>query len=104
EIEGAPRIGETVLFHRPSGTLVCADFLFNVTEPANTITKVVLAAMGTGGRRLAQSRAWKLLRKDKAALRTSIERVLAWPIQRVAMCHGHPVEVDAAGIAAVLRV
>jgi hypothetical protein len=30
-VGGAPSISECVLFHRPSGTLACADFVFNVT-------------------------------------------------------------------------
>src|SRR5688500_5040802 len=30
-VDGVPKIDETVVFHRPSGTLVCADFVFNMT-------------------------------------------------------------------------
>ncbi|MCX5746430.1 MAG: hypothetical protein NT062_28470, partial [Proteobacteria bacterium] len=52
-ITGAPKLAETVLFHRPSGTLVCADLVFNVTHPANLRTRMALSMMGTGGQRLA---------------------------------------------------
>jgi len=98
-IGGAPKINETVLFHRPSGTLVCADFLFNVTVPPNLRTRAVLAMMGTGGRRLAQSRLWKLLVRDRGATRASIERILGWPIETVVPAHGEPVSLTAAALA-----
>lgn len=98
-IGGAPKINETVLFHRPSGTLVCADFLFNVTAPANLRSRVLLSVMGTGGRRLAQSRLWKLLVRERSATRASIERILDWPIVTVAPAHGEPVSMTPAALA-----
>jgi hypothetical protein len=104
-VGGTPKIDEAVVFHRPSGTLACADFLFHVTRPANLRTRAVLALMGVGGGRLAQSRAWRFLRKDRGAARASVDRILAWPIAHVAPCHGEPLAIDAAGIAArVARV
>lgn len=98
-IGGAPKASEVVLFHRPSGTLVCADLLFHITRPANLRTRLLLAMMGTGGGRLAQSRAWRFLRNDRDAARASVARMLEWPIARIAPCHGEPVEIDAAGLA-----
>lgn len=98
-IAGAPMMNEAVLFHRPSGTLTCADFVFHITEPANVMTKLILAMMGVGGRRLAQSRAWKLAVRDRAAARASIDRVLAWPIQRIAPVHGEAIEIEALAFA-----
>jgi len=98
-IGGAPRINETLVFHRPSGTLLCADFLFNVTAPANLMTRLVLAMMGVGGRELRQSRLWNVLTKDKAAARASIDRVLGWPITSVVPSHGDEVTIDAATLA-----
>lgn len=102
-IDGVPKIDETVLFHRPSGTLVVADFVFNMTAE-NFVTRLGFALTGVGGNRVAQSREWKWGRKDKAAARASVERVLAWPIQRVAFCHGEPVEIDPARLAALMRI
>lgn len=92
-LAGAPALDETVLFHRASGTLLCGDLLFHVTEPANLATRLVLAVMGTGGGRLAQSRAWRFLARDRAALRRSLDRVLALPVRRVLPCHGPACEV-----------
>lgn len=98
-IGGAPKASEVVLFHRPSGTLVCADLLFHITRPANLSTRLVLAMMGVGGGRVAQSRAWRFLRKDRGAARASVARMMEWPIARLAPCHGEPAEIDAAGLA-----
>jgi hypothetical protein len=102
-IDGAPKIDETVVFHRPSGTLVVADFVFNMTAE-NLRTRFAFALTGVGGDRVAQSREWKWARTDRAAARASVERVLAWPIQRVAFCHGESVAIDPAGLAAVMRI
>ena len=102
-IEGVPKIDETVVFHRPSGTLVVADFVFHMTAE-NLASRLGFAITGVGGNRVAQSREWKWARKDKAAARASVERVLAWPIQRVAFCHGESVVMDSAALAAVMRI
>jgi len=102
-IDGVPKLDETVLFHRPSGTLVVADFVFNMTAE-NFITRLGFALTGVGGNRVAQSREWKWARKDKAAARASVERVLAWPIRRVAFCHGESVEIDSGRLAASMRI
>jgi hypothetical protein len=101
-IAGAPRIAETVVFHRASGTLVCADLVFNITAPANLRTRAVLAMMGIGGRKLAQSRVWRFAVRDRAATRASLDRVLAWPIARVAPTHGDAMPLDANELAARL--
>lgn len=98
-VGGVPKLNEVVLFHRPSGTLVCADLFFHVTRPENLRTRLTLALVGAGGGRLAQSQAWRLLRRDRAVARASVERILDWPIERVAMCHGSAVEIDAARLA-----
>jgi hypothetical protein len=102
-IDGVPKIDETVVFHKPSGTLVVADFIFNMTAE-NVWTRLAFAITGVGGERVAQSREWKWASKDKAAARASVERMLAWPIQRVAFCHGEPVAIDSTGLATLMRI
>ena len=98
-IGGAPKANEAVLFHRPSGALVCADLLFNVTRPENLRTRLALALTGVGGGELRQSRLWRVLAKDRVAVRASIDRVLGWPITTVLPVHGDPVAIDAAALA-----
>ena len=98
-IGGAPRVNEAVLFHKPTGSMLVADFMFNVTEPKNLRTKFALAMMGVGGKQLKQSRMWNFLGKDRAALRASIDRVLTWNIAAIVPVHGEAVAITAAELA-----
>lgn len=100
-VAGAPRINEVVLHHAASSTLITTDLLFNIRTPANRRTAVVLAIAGTRGR-LARSREWMFLVKDRAAFDRSLDRVLALPFERVLMAHGDLVESD--GRAEMARV
>jgi hypothetical protein len=93
-VAGVDRLSEVVLFHRPSRTLVCADLVFHITRPANLATRMVLAAGGTGGGRLAQSRLWRLFTRDRAAARASTESILGWPIAGIAVTHGEPYDAS----------
>jgi hypothetical protein len=102
-IGGAPKINEVVLFHRASGAMLVADFLFNVTEPANARTRFVLALMGTGGKQLKMSRIWRFLGKDRPALRASIDRVLTWPIASVVPVHGEAMTITPTELAPKLK-
>jgi hypothetical protein len=98
-VGGAPKINEAILFHRPSGAMLVADFMFNVTDPANLRTRFALSMMGVGGCELKQSRMWGFLTKDKAAARASIDRVLGWPIATIVPVHGEPVAITPAALA-----
>lgn len=90
-IAGAPSLNESVFFHRPTRTLLVTDLLFNILRPANFITGLILGITGTRGR-LAMSRLWRRYTKDRAALRTSVERVLDWDFERILPAHGDIVE------------
>ncbi len=102
-VAGAPAMDEYVLFHRASGTLVCADFVFNIAAraPANTMSRLAFALTGVGGGRLARSRGWTVVTKDKAALSASVARICALPIRRLSPAHGAPVDVTGDRLAAV---
>jgi hypothetical protein len=94
-IDGAPGMDEVVFFHRPSRSLLVTDLLFNVRSPANRRTSLLLRLTGTRGR-LAMSRVWRLLRRDRAAFAASLERVLAWSFTRIVPAHGEVLSADAA--------
>jgi Domain of unknown function (DUF4336) len=94
-VAGAPRLNEVAFFHRPTGTLLVSDLLFNVTRPTNVMTGLVLSMAGTKGR-LAMSRAWRSYTKDKRALKASLEKILAWPFTRILPGHGEVFEDPAA--------
>jgi hypothetical protein len=90
-IEGAPKLSEVVFFHRASRSLLVSDLFFNVTEPETWTTSLALRMMGTY-KRFGRSRAWTLLGKDRALLKASVEKVLAWDFVRVLPAHGVPFE------------
>lgn len=86
-LAGARQMGETVFLHRPTGTLLCTDLVFNLRAWRGAMTGPILRLFGTRGR-LAASRLVRLLVRDKAAFRESLRTVLAWDFQRVVMAHG----------------
>jgi hypothetical protein len=98
-VGGAPKINEAIVFHKPSGAMLVADFMFNVSAPANLRTRFALSMMGVGGRELKQSRLWSFLTKDKTAARTSIDRMLTWPISTIVPVHGESVSITSAALA-----
>jgi hypothetical protein len=90
-IDGAPRVNEVVLFHRSTGTLIAADLAFNIGPSSPFVTRLLFRLAGRPGE-LAPTAAEKLLIRDRPAFRLSLERVLAWPIERVIVSHGDVVE------------
>lgn len=85
-IEGLPVIHETVWFHAPTGTLVLTDLLFCFETRAPGLTRLVAGILGVHNR-LGMSLTMKLMVKDKAALRRSIEPLLSLPVQRIVLAH-----------------
>lgn len=85
---------ETVLFHPPSGTLLLADLLQNLTHPQDTITRLYLWAGGLGAEPgVHRFVRWGFGNREEA--RQGIRRILKWEIQRIVPCHGEIVEIDA---------
>jgi len=93
-IGGAPRVGETVFLHRASRTMISTDFAFHITRPANLRTRMILRMVGVAGGRLACSRAWNFLVKDRAAAAAAVARIAAWEPTRIAPAHGEIFEGD----------
>ena len=93
-VEGIPWANETVFFHRATGTLIVTDLVFNIHEVRGWITPWILRFAGAY-RKFAQSRLLRSSIRDADAASASAERMLAWPIERVVMAHGHVVERDA---------
>lgn len=102
-LSGAPKLSETVFFHEPSRTLVCADLVFNIVEPKGIMLGLMLRLAGTHGR-LALSRLIRSQIEDKSAWTQSLDQVLELPIQQLVPGHGARVTEDAhARLAEVLR-
>ena len=96
---GASWINEIVLFHVPSRTLVLTDLAMNFHSAQNLLTAVWQRLLDVRDR-FGPTRFVRLLIRDRAAARKSLERILAWDFERVTLTHG---EVLEAGGRAALR-
>lgn len=94
-VQGAPKMSEVALVHRPTKTLIVSDLFFNIVHPANFMTKVLLTFTGARGK-LAKSRVWAMVKEDNAAFEASVRKVLAWDFDKLIMAHGEVVEKNAA--------
>lgn len=93
-VEGEPKLDEVVFLHRASKTLIVTDLVFNVLEYRGWFSGLVFRMVGAH-RRLAQSRAMRMLVRDRAAAAASVRRILAWDFERIVMAHGEIVDHDA---------
>lgn len=86
-LEGMPAANEFVFFHGASATLIVSDLVFNLDASSPPLTRLVFRLIGSPGE-LAPTLVEKLLIRDRAAFRRSLERILEWPFERVVMAHG----------------
>ncbi|NNL65005.1 MAG: DUF4336 domain-containing protein [Myxococcales bacterium] len=86
-LAGFPFANEVVFFHRPSATLIATDLAFNVGASSPALTRLAFRLAGTYGE-LSPTLVERLLVRDRAAFRGSLERILAWPFERVIVAHG----------------
>jgi len=85
QLAGAPSVNETVFLH--SRTLIVTDLVFNYVDAEGFGTRLFLRLDGALGG-LKVSRIMRLVLRDKAAARASIERMLAWDFDRIIVSHG----------------
>lgn len=90
-LRGRPRFNEVVFLHRASRSLIIADLAINAGAEAHWLLRLILRLDGSYGR-LASTRFSKNLIKDRAALRASLDTVLAWDFDRIVVGHGRNVE------------
>lgn len=93
-LEGAPGVDEYAFFHRATGTLVVTDLVFNVLRPRGFWAHLILWLTGCHGR-LAATRTWRVLVKDRDAMGRSLQRLLQLPLRTLVMAHGEIVRDDA---------
>lgn len=95
EIGGMPSLREHAFFHRASGTLVVADLLFHLPPETDGWTLGMLRLMAGLRDFPGNSRSFRFFIRDRAAFDESIRRILEWPIERIVVGHGEPIETDA---------
>ena len=92
-IKGMPWINEVVFFHRPSRSLICADFVFNIREESSLVTKFFWYIAGAY-KNFGQDRTWRLMIRDKNENTESLNNVLKWEFKRIIMAHGDIIDCD----------
>jgi hypothetical protein len=88
---------EVVFFHVKSGTVLFADLIQQL--PASLISgwRAIVAKLDLMvGPEPSVPRKFRVAFTNRGAARESLERILAWPAEKVLMAHGTPVEKDAA--------
>lgn len=92
-IAGQPRINEVAFLHKPSRTLLLADWLFNFNRSDTWWTRTFLRLAGAY-HGPSQSRLLRLSIADRAAARASRDRLLAWDFDRIIVAHGDIIPCD----------
>ncbi len=86
-IEGS-MLGETVLFHPVSKTLITVDLVENFSHCDHAPTRWYLKLGGIYGR-VGWHRLLQLVYRNKSKARASVDRILALPFERVLVAHGN---------------
>ena len=93
QIEGT-RMGEALLWHVPSRTLVVTDLVFHFTDELSGLARILMRWNGVVGR-VGPSRIFRwFFLTDRRALAASLEPVRDWEFDRIVMSHGTIVERD----------
>ncbi len=87
-VEGADKLGETVLFDPRSRTLVLTDLCFNLRNVEGWFARAHLKMLDAYGKFGPSFLMRNVYTSDKAALRRSVDRLLDWDFDRVIVTHG----------------
>lgn len=93
-VAGCPKMNELVFLHGRSRTLILTDLAFNFHEVAGFGTRLFLRLNGVLGKFRASRLGRSYYFEDHAALRASVEQILAWDFDRIVVAHGDVVERD----------
>lgn len=86
-VGGMPALGEIVLLHRASRTLVVTDLFFHQRQNPSAFTRWYLRRSGALGRP-AQTLLLRWMTKDRAALAATRDALLAWDFDGLVLAHG----------------
>ncbi|MBI2497408.1 MAG: DUF4336 domain-containing protein [Opitutae bacterium] len=100
-VGGMPRMNEIVFLHPASRTLILTDLAFHLGYDEPWWNRAVFTLAGIPLRRFAPSRFSRSMMQDRAAVRASLEHLLAWDFDRILVGHGRNIDTD--GKAALRR-
>jgi hypothetical protein len=96
-VTGSFAMTEVVFFHRASQTAIFADLIQNLPYHWFKGWRGVVARRGgITAPNPGAPREWRMSFVHRRAARGALERILAWPIQRVLIAHGEPVTTQGA--------
>lgn len=90
-VRGMPRMNEVVFFHPASRSLIIADLAFNLGPEGPWWFALLMRAYGSWNR-FGPTLLERILVRDKAATRASLDRILEWDFDRVIVGHGRNIE------------
>jgi hypothetical protein len=90
-VRGMPRMNEVVFFHPSSRSLILADLAFNFGPDGSLWFAWFMRLYGAWGR-FGPTPLERALMRDRAAVRASLDRILAWDFDRIIVGHGRNVE------------
>jgi hypothetical protein len=89
---------EVVFFHVRSGTVLFTDLIQQFPAGSFSGWRAVVAKLDLMvGPEPSVPRKFRIAFINRRAARDSLERIFAWPAEKVLMAHGTPVETDARG-------
>jgi hypothetical protein len=80
-------LDETIFVHRPTRTLITSDLLENFQTSDHWATRMYLKASGLHGK-VGFSRLFRVMYRDRAAAKKSLDRLHAHEFDRVILAHG----------------
>ncbi len=90
---------EVVLLHKPSGTLLVSDLVFNISRSAPWMTRVAMRCLGGYPGCSVTLLERVAMRRDRA--REDLATIASWDFDRIVMAHGDVIETG--GKQALLR-
>jgi hypothetical protein len=95
-IEGNLFTAEVVFFHRKSGTALFTDFLQQLPSELFSGWRAIGARLDLMvGPEPSVPRKFRFATINRRAARDALKRISAWPVEKVLMAHGTPVETEA---------
>ena len=90
-LAGMPKIREHVFYHTASRTLIVADLIFNM-RPKGPWARFVWHWLAGLQDRPGMTRIFRLMVKDRAAFKESVQKMLQWEFDRIIPGHGEVIE------------
>lgn len=90
---------EVVFFHRPSATVLITDLVQHLPSDWYRGWRGIVARLDRmTAAEPSVPRKFRLATTNRRAARAAVDRILAWPAERLVMAHGPPVEANASDV------